>query len=95
MKSVADAIALVERAIQMILPNGDQALSPDTPLIGSDRALDSMNLVELCLMLEDASIELGFDFDWTSSEAMSKSLSMFRTVSSLAEEFYRQMNPTS
>jgi acyl carrier protein len=95
MESVADAMALVKRAIQMILPNGDQELSPDTPLIGSDRALDSMNLVELCLMLEDASIELGFDFDWTSSEAMSKSQSMFRTVSSLAEEFYRQMNSTS
>jgi acyl carrier protein len=95
MKSVSDAMVLVVNAIQKIRPGDDQALSPDTPLIGSHRTLDSMNLVELCLMLEDASNELGFNFDWTSSDAMSKSQSMFRTVSSLAEEFYRQMNSTS
>ena len=95
MKSVTDAMALVVNAIQKIRPEDNLALTPDTPLIGSHRALDSMNLVELCLMLEDASNELGFNFDWTSSDAMSKSLSMFRSVTSLAEEFYRQMNSVS
>lgn len=95
MKSVSDAIALVESAIRKIRPGDEVALTSDTPLIGSHRALDSMNLVELCLLLEDASNELGFNFDWTSSDAMSKSLSMFRSVTSLAEEFYRQMNSAS
>ena len=30
--------------------------------------------------------ELGFEFDWTSENAMSKSRGMFRTVGALAEE---------
>jgi acyl carrier protein len=66
-------------------------LMPDTPLIGGDRVLDSLLLVELCLKLEDLSSEMNFNFDWTSSEAMSKSLGMFRSIGSLTEEFERQM----
>ena len=92
MKSVTEAVALVENAIRKIHTGDLVELTPDTQLIGSNRALDSMNLVELCLALEDASFELGFNFDWTSSNAMSKSQSMFRSISSLAEEFYRQLN---
>ena len=92
MKSVTEAVLLVENAIRRIRPGDEVEFSPETPLIGSHRALDSMNLVELCLALEDASFELGFSFDWTSADAMSKSQSMFRTISSLAEEFYRQFN---
>jgi len=34
--------------------------------------------------------ELGFVFDWTSTEAMSKSSSMFRTIGSLVSEFENQ-----
>ena len=66
-------------------------LMPDTPLIGGDRVLDSLLLVELCLKLEDLSSEMNFNFDWTSSEAMSKSSGMFRSIGSLTEEFERQM----
>ena len=32
----------------------------------------------------------GFEFDWTSEAAMSKSRSMFRSVAALAEEFSNQ-----
>jgi len=49
-----------------------------------------MKLVEVCIALEDVADENGFDFDWTSEMAMSKSRSMFRTVQSLAEEFLNQ-----
>ena len=53
--------------------------------------LDSMGLVELCVVLEDLSADdFDFDFDWTSEKAMSSTKSMFRSVSSLAEEFYAQ-----
>jgi len=65
-------------------------VQPDMPLIGGDSALDSMKLVELCVRLEDEADELGFAFDWTSENAMSKSRSMFRTVASLSEEFANQ-----
>ena len=34
---------------------------------------------------------MGFEFDWTSDAAMSRSRSMFRTAGSLAAEFFSQM----
>ena len=61
------------------------------PLIGGESMLDSMKLVELCLALEDKAADIGFEFDWTSDAAMSRSRSMFRTAGSLASEFISQM----
>ena len=66
-------------------------VTDDTPLIGDGSVLDSMKLVELCLTLEDFAEEKGFEFDWTSDQAMSRSRSMFRTIGSLASEFINQM----
>lgn len=68
------------------------AITNDTPLIGDGRVLDSMGLVELCLRLEDKARDLGFEFDWTSEEAMSRSRGMFRSVGALQDEFSRQRN---
>jgi acyl carrier protein len=65
-------------------------LTADTELIGNGRVLDSMTLVELCLRLEDRAASMGFEFDWTSESAMSRSRSMFRTVGALQEEYSRQ-----
>ena len=65
-------------------------VSEETQLIGGDAILDSMALVEVCIALEDIADENGFEFDWTSEEAMSKSRSMFRSVRALAEEFSSQ-----
>ncbi len=72
----------------------DITVSADTALIGDNSMLDSMKLVELCITLEDMAAELGFDFDWTSEAAMSRSRSMFRDAGSLAAEFLEQMKPT-
>jgi acyl carrier protein len=77
--------------ISLFLGNEGQHVSDETVLIGGSSALDSMKLVELCLELEDKAATLGFEFDWTSSVAMSKSRSMFRTAGSLSAEFLRQM----
>ena len=66
-------------------------VNDNTPLIGDGSVLDSMKLVELCLSLEDFAEEKGFEFDWTSGQAMSRSRSMFRTVDSLLIEFLSQM----
>ena len=63
---------------------------PETQLIGVDALVDSMKLVEICLLLEDIADENGFIFDWTSDSAMSKSKSIFRTVDALAAEFALQ-----
>ena len=62
----------------------------DMQLIGGDSLLDSMKLVEVCIKLEDLADKHGFEFDWTSEAAMSKSRSMFRSVATLAEEIARQ-----
>ena len=65
-------------------------VTEDMQLIGGDSLLDSMRLVEVCLALEDLADEHGFEFDWTSEAAMSKSRSMFRNVAALSEEFANQ-----
>ena len=65
-------------------------ITEDMQLIGGESLLDSMKLVEVCVALEDLADEHGFEFDWTSESAMSKSQSMFRSVATLAEEFSNQ-----
>lgn len=65
-------------------------VTEDMQLIGNESLLDSMKLVEVCITLEDLADEHGFEFDWTSEAAMSKSRSMFRNITALAEEFAKQ-----
>jgi acyl carrier protein len=79
-------------AIHSLLENKSLQVTEDMALIGDDSVLDSMKLVELCLALEDKAADLGFEFDWTSDAAMSKSRSMFRTAGALASEFIKQMD---
>ncbi len=81
-----------ESVIEVILHalDGKAEVTEDMQLIGGDSLLDSMKLVEVCLALEDLAEEHGFEFDWTSEATMSKSRSMFRSVTTLAEEFSRQ-----
>ncbi len=77
--------------ISKLISDKSLTVADDMPLIGSESVLDSMKLVELCLALEDKAVDMGFDFDWTSDAAMSRSRSMFRTAGSLAAEFVSQM----
>ena len=83
------AKGIVIKAIESAL-EGKYEVKEEMQLIGGVALLDSMKLVELCLTLEDLAEEQGFEFDWTSEAAMSKSRSMFRSVASLAEEFANQ-----
>ena len=86
----------IEQAKEIVISAIDDALEGKTEvtqemqLIGGESLLDSMKLVEVCLALEDLADEHGFEFDWTSEAAMSKSRSMFRNVAALAEEFVNQ-----
>lgn len=90
--SQAAATTIITEKIKSLLEQDGRVpdLDTNTPLIGSESLLDSMRLVELCLALEDAASDLGFTFDWTSESAMSRSRSMFRSISALAEELTRQ-----
>lgn len=76
--------------VAAVVKDGSAPVTIDTVLIGGGGLLDSLALVELCLRLEDQATSMGFEFDWTSESAMSRSRSMFRTVGSLQEEFSRQ-----
>jgi acyl carrier protein len=78
-------------AIKALLEDKSKIVKNETKLIGNKSLLDSMKLVELCLFLEDKAEDLGFEFDWASEAAMSKSRGMFRTAGSLANEFISQM----
>ena len=86
----------IEQAKEVVISTINDALegktevSEEMELIGGDPLLDSMKLVEVCLALEDLADEHGFEFDWNSDAAMSKSRSMFRNVAALAEEFANQ-----
>lgn len=88
--NIDEAGELVLREVSRSIRNENVAADLSTPLMGEHGILDSIVLIELCVGLEDRASELGFEFDWTSDAAMSRSRSMFSTVRSLAEEFYKQ-----
>jgi acyl carrier protein len=90
-KIAAKILAIISKVAEKPI----EVISPETQLIGDGSVLDSMKLVELCLELEDIAAELGFDFDWTSENAMSKSRGMFRSVASLTEQFLAQLEGRS
>ena len=87
--NIEQAKEIVISAINGVL-EGKVEITGDMKIIGGESLLDSMRLVEVCLALEDLADEHGFEFDWTSEAAMSKSRSMFRNVITLAEEFASQ-----
>ena len=91
MSSVESVKSEVFNHISLLLEDKSLKVTDDMALIGGDSVLDSMKLVDLCLALEDKAAEMGFEFDWTSDAAMSRSRSMFRTAGSLAAEFISQM----
>lgn len=77
--------------LREVIDNDEIDITDQMPLIGDGSVLDSMKVVSLCIALEDVAADLGFEFDWTSNAAMSRSRSMFRTVGSLVDEFAKQM----
>ena len=67
-------------------------LEEETPLIGGNSSIDSMNLVQICIALEDKSKDDDFEFDWTSEKAMSELNSIFKNPKTLAKEYNKQMS---
>ena len=49
-----------------------------------------MNLVQICIELEEKANDEGFQFDWTSEKAMSILNSIFKTPETLTKEYNRQ-----
>jgi acyl carrier protein len=88
-----DLIKVEERVfkeIQNVSEDKKSIINKKTPLIGAEGAIDSVDLVDMCLELEDFAVELGFEFDWASEKAMSATNSIFKDAGSLSKEFIRQ-----
>ena len=66
-------------------------IEPETPLIGENSLLDSFSLVQLLIAIEEQAEEEGFEFDWTSEKAMSLQRSIYKTPSTLLNEYNSQM----
>ena len=81
----------VFKEIQNVSEDKRAIVNKTTPLIGDEGTIDSVDLVDMCLSLEDFAIELGFEFDWTSEKAMSATNSIFKDAGSLSKEFIRQL----
>ena len=84
--NVSELIKLIKQTV-----NEKIELSASSPLIGESSKIDSMNLVQICISLEERSQFDGFDFDWTSEKAMSSLNSIFKTPESLTKEYNSQM----
>lgn len=63
-----------------------------TPLIGGNRILDSMGLVNLIVDIETVFLDEDIEISLTSESAMSGRISPFRTVGSLCNFIAKQLN---
>ena len=89
---IEEVTDLVIKEVSRSLRDEKIQLAAETKLMGDSGVIDSIVLIELCVGLEDRASELGFEFDWTSDSAMSRSRSMFSSVESLALEFFNQLS---
>lgn len=69
-----------------------EELSLDTPLIGSNKLLTSMGLVNVIVDIETALLDEDIEVSLTSETAMSSRISPFRSVGALCNFIARQLN---
>tara|TARA_B100001057_G_scaffold478583_1_gene549190 strand:- start:31 stop:318 length:288 start_codon:yes stop_codon:yes gene_type:complete len=77
------------KELGLICKDPKRTFSPDTALVGPERALKSIELVELLLKMEDY-VEEKFNskFNWADNSAMSETRSVLRTINSLANHIF-------
>lgn len=66
-------------------------LNSQTPLIGNNRILDSMGLVNIIVDIETEFLDRGIEISLTSEAAMSLKISPFRTIGSLCNFIENQL----
>lgn len=69
----------------------EATIDKTTPLIGSQRLLDSMGLVNIIIDIETAFLDDEINISLTSEAAMSLRVSPFRSVQSLCNYIYTQI----
>ena len=86
MVSKSEVEKFILKELSVICKEPENSYSPKTQLVGENRSIKSMQLVELLLKMEDY-VEKNFnsEFNWDNNSAMSETFSVLRTVESLAE----------
>ena len=85
MPSTKDIEQYILKELSSICKDTKNSFSANTVLVGEDRAIKSVQLVELLLKIEDY-VEKNFNgkFNWENNSAMSETRSVLRAVKSLA-----------
>ena len=85
MTSTKDIEQYILKELSSICKDTKNSFSANTVLVGEDRAIKSVQLVELLLKIEDY-VEKNFNgkFNWENNSAMSETRSVLRSVKSLA-----------
>src|ERR1700730_7935417 len=95
----AEIESLVLRAIRNLnlarTPKEQLAVSSDAAIFGPESPLDSLGLVSLLMDIEEALSESGFAVTLSDARAMSRKVSPFRNVPSLAEYIAETVNQGS
>ena len=72
--------------LSLICKESEKSFSADTQLVGENRSIKSIQLVELLLKMEEYVEEkFNSEFNWEDNSAMSETRSVLRTVGSLAQ----------
>lgn len=71
--------------------NIEAEINKDTPLVGSNRIMTSLGLVNVIVDIETAFLDEGVEISLTSESAMSGRISPFRSVGSLCYFIGRQL----
>ena len=84
---------LVTESLQEICNNNgiDIIVDSQTPLIGSNRILDSLGLVNFIVDVEGVFLDEDVEITLTSESAMSAKISPFRTIGSLCNFIITQL----
>ena len=84
--SAAAMDSLIAQLLAEITDRPAGSFTRDVPLLGTNAAIRSRELVELLLAVEDSlERDFGKSFDWSSDQAMSAANSRYRTVGSFAD----------
>jgi hypothetical protein len=89
-KQISDFIIL---QLNNICKNDPQEFNINTQLVGEQRSIKSVELVELLLSIEEyAEDNLNVKFDWSGDSAMSERRSILKNIDSLSDHIFELQN---
>jgi len=86
-----EAVKLIQDVIQDMTLEG-MVIDEDTPLFGASSKLDSMDLVLMAVMVEQALEQRGYVFTLMNDKAFSRKRSPFKTIGTLADYIVAELD---